>query len=183
MSGNSWWIGYGFGPNTGPCLPCYTRNMIKKLMVFIASIVGSFAAGAIGSLAAAPNIPTWYAALEKPLLNPPNWVFGPVWSVLYLLMGIALALVILEPGKRKKKKAYFWFGTQLVLSTLWSLVFFGLHSPWLGVAVIIVLIASILMTIMEFYELKKPAAWLLVPYIAWVSFATYLTIGIAWLNS
>jgi benzodiazapine receptor len=157
--------------------------MGRRVIVFIISIIGSFAAGAIGSLATAPNIPSWYAALNKPPLNPPNWIFGPVWSVLYVLIGIALALIILEPSKRSKKKAYFWFGLQLVLNALWSLVFFGLHSPWLGVAVIIALIISIAMTIREFYQIKKYSAWLLVPYLVWVCFATYLTIGIALLNS
>ena len=151
-------------------------------MVFVLSITASFAAGAIGSLATISNIPSWYAALEKPALNPPNWVFGPVWSTLYLLMGIALALIILRASKRSKKKAYIWFGTQLVLNTLWSLVFFGLHSPWLGVIVIVALIASILLTIREFYHINKYSAWLLVPYLTWVCFATYLTVGVALLN-
>jgi translocator protein len=156
--------------------------MIKKIMVFVLSIAASCMAGAIGSLGTIPNIPSWYAALEKPALNPPNWVFGPVWSTLYVLMGIALALVILEAHKQSKKKAYTWFGLQLVLNTLWSLVFFGLHSPWLGVIVIITLIASIAFTAREFYRIKKYAAWLLAPYLAWVCFATYLTIGVALLN-
>jgi tryptophan-rich sensory protein len=156
--------------------------MIKKVMVFILSITASFAAGAIGSLATIPNIPSWYAALVKPALNPPNWVFGPVWSILYLLMGVALALIILQASKRSKKKAYFWFGLQLALNALWSLVFFGLHSPWLGVVVIIALIASIIVTIRKFRNINKYSAWLLAPYLAWVCFATYLTIGIALLN-
>jgi benzodiazapine receptor len=156
--------------------------MIKKLIVFVCSIAGSFAAGAIGSLATIPNIPTWYAALNKPPLNPPNWVFGPVWSTLYLLIGVALALVILELSTGSKKKAYFWFGLQLALNALWSLVFFGLHSPWLGVVVIAALIVSIVMTIREFYGVKRLSAWLLLPYAAWVCFATYLTAGISILN-
>lgn len=151
-------------------------------MVFISSIVASFAAGAIGSLATTPNITSWYADLYKPALNPPNWVFGPVWSILYLLMGIALALVILEKTKKPKKKAYYLFGLQLLLNTAWSLVFFGLHSTWLGVIVIIALIASVILTIREFYNIKKLAAWLLAPYLAWICFATYLTIGVAILN-
>jgi tryptophan-rich sensory protein len=156
--------------------------MIKKVMVFILSIAASFAAGAIGSLATVPNIPSWYTALVKPALNPPNWVFGPVWSVLYLLMGIALALIILQASKRSKKKAYFWFGLQLALNALWSLVFFGLHSPLLGVVVIMALIVSIMVTIREFRNINKYSAWLLAPYLTWVCFATYLTIGIALLN-
>lgn len=156
--------------------------MIKKLTVFILSIIASFAAGAIGSLATIPNIPLWYAALEKPALNPPNWVFGPIWSTLYLLMGIALALIILETHKQSKKQAYVWFGIQLIFNTLWSLVFFGLHSPWLGVIAIIALITSIILTIREFYQINKYSAWLLAPYLTWVCFATYLTFGVALLN-
>lgn len=156
--------------------------MGRKVIIFIASIVGSYAAGAIGSLATIPNIPTWYAALEKPLLNPPNWVFGPVWSALYVLIGVALALVILAKTKRSKDNAYLWFGVQLALNTAWSLVFFGLHAPWVGVVVIAALIVSIIMTMCAFYPIKKAAAWLLIPYVMWVSFATYLTISIAVLN-
>ena len=156
--------------------------MIKKVMVFALSIAVSFAAGAIGSLATIPNIPSWYAALEKPVLNPPNWVFGSVWSMLYTFIGISLALIILESGRRAKKKAYYWFGLQLVLNALWSLAFFGLHLTWLGVVVIIGLIASIVLTIREFYGINKYASWLLMPYLAWVCFATYLTIGVAVLN-
>ncbi len=156
--------------------------MIKKFVVFAGSIAGSFAAGVIGSLATTPNIPTWYAALVKPALNPPNWVFGPVWSTLYLLMGIALALIILEPAKQSKKKAYSWFGLQLLLNAAWSLVFFGLHAPWFGVAIILALIVSIVMTIIEFYKIKRVSAWLLAPYLGWVCFATYLTVAIALLN-
>ena len=152
-------------------------------MVFVLSIAAPFTAGAIGSLATAPNIPTWYAALEKPALNPPNWIFGPVWTVLYILMGIALALVILESTKKSKKKACLWFGIQLTLNLLWSLVFFGLQSPWLGVVVIVALITGIVLTIREFYRFNKYSAWLLVPYLAWVCFATYLTIGVALLNN
>lgn len=156
--------------------------MFKKIMVVVLSVTTPLAVGALGSLATIPNIPSWYAALEKPALNPPNWIFGPVWTTLYVLMGIALALVILESSKKSKSKAYLWFGIQLSLNLLWSLVFFGLHSPWLGVVVIVALIASIVVTIREFYTINKYSAWLLAPYLAWVCFATYLTIGIATLN-
>jgi translocator protein len=154
-----------------------------KLIVFVVSILGSFSAGAIGSLAAIPNIPTWYATLNKPPLNPPNWVFGPVWSVLYVLIGAALALVILAVTERPKKRSYFWFSLQFTLNAAWSLVFFGLHLPWLGVAVIITLIISIVMTMREFYRINRLAVWLFAPYLAWVCFASYLTVGIALLNS
>ena len=154
---------------------------MKKFAKLVASLILPFLAAAIGNLATIPNIPTWYAALEKPLLNPPNAVFGPVWSVLYLLMGVSLYLVWTAAGTHKTT-AYMAFGVQLVLNTLWSIVFFGLHLPWLGVAVIILLLLAILTTIWQFRQYSRWAAWLLVPYVCWVSFATYLTVGIAILN-
>lgn len=155
--------------------------MLKKIAVFAGSILLSFAAGGIGSLATVPNIPTWYVGLDKPPLLPPNWIFGPVWTTLYILMGIALALVILR-ASNDKRKAYAWFGAQLVLNTLWSVVFFGFHLPWLAAAIIIALIGAIIMTIITFRRLAPSATWLLVPYLAWVCFATYLNVGVAILN-
>lgn len=155
--------------------------MLKKFAVYLGSIIFSLAAGAIGSLATVPNIPTWYQQLEKPLLNPPNWIFGPVWTTLYTLMGIALALVILHRSEGKKR-AYVWFGIQLALNTLWSIVFFGFHLPWLAVIIIVALLVSIVMTIREFRRFVPATLWLLLPYLAWVCFATYLNTGIAFLN-
>lgn len=155
--------------------------MGKQIAIYIGSILVSFAAGGVGSLATIPNIPTWYASLDKPPLLPPNYVFGPVWTLLYLLMGIALALLITHKATGKKA-AYIWFGTQLALNTLWSIVFFGLHQPWFGVVVIIALIGAIVMTIITFRRFIPATTWLLLPYLAWVCFATYLTVGVALLN-
>lgn len=157
-------------------------NTLKRIGQFIASIAVPLAAGGIGSLATVPNIPTWYAGLDKPPLLPPNEVFGPVWGVLYLLMGIALFLIWIAPKQKQKRSAYIAFFTQLALNTLWSLVFFGLHLPWLGLAVILLLIAAIIWAMSECSKVSKPAMWLLLPYLLWVSFATYLTIGVAVLN-
>lgn len=156
--------------------------MLKKAAQLISSIALSFSAGAIGSLATIPNIPTWYAGLDKPPLLPPNGVFGPVWSLLYVFMGVALYLVWIAKSKQEKRRAYIAFGVQIILNTLWSIVFFGLHLPWLGVVVILILLGAIVWTMYEFWKHSKPAAYLLVPYIAWVSFATYLTVGVALLN-
>lgn len=153
-----------------------------KILKLVASIVVSFAAGAIGSLATVSNIPTWYAGLDKPWFNPPNWVFGPVWSTLYLLMGIALYLVWTAESTTSKTKAYVLFGTQLVLNTLWSVVFFGLHQPWLAGVVIAALLVTIVMTMHEFRRFSKVAMWLLAPYVAWVLFASVLNISVALLN-
>lgn len=141
----------------------------------------SFLAGAIGSLATIQAIPTWYAALTKPPFLPSNEIFGPVWTVLYLLMGVALFLVVRTPAGNKRS-AYMWFGAQLVLNTLWSLSFFGLQLPWLGIAVIVALLAAIIMTIRSFYPISRLAGYLLVPYLLWTCFATYLNLGVALLN-
>lgn len=143
----------------------------------------SFAAGFIGSIVTIANIPTWYAALDKPPLNPPNEIFGPVWSLLYLLMGVALYLVVLARASQGlKRSAYGWFAIQLALNTAWSFAFFGLHLAWLGFIVIIGLLAAIIMTIISFEAISKWAARLLYPYLLWVSFATYLTLAIALRN-
>lgn len=155
---------------------------MPRVVKLLLSIALSFVAGGIGSLATVPNIPTWYAALEKPFFNPPNWVFGPVWTLLYVLMGVSLYLIWINKGKKPKQSAYNLFGAQLVLNALWSIVFFGLHQPWLAVIVIMALLTTLTLTIRSFAPYSKMAAWLLVPYIAWVSFATTLNISIALLN-
>lgn len=155
-----------------------------KPLKLAVSVIIPFVAGAIGGLVTTPNIPAWYANLAKPALNPPNVVFGPVWSVLYLLMGISLYLVWASPAQKGKSKtpAYLFFAVQLVLNVLWSIVFFGLHQPAAAVGVIVLLVAAIILTGIWFYRLSKPAAYLLIPYLAWTSFATYLTVGVAVLN-
>lgn len=155
--------------------------MLKKIAIFAGSILLSLAAGGIGSLATIPNIPSWYAGLDKPPLLPPNEVFGPMWTFLYILMGIALALIVIRKANGKKP-AYIWFGVQLVLNTLWSVVFFGLHQPWIAAAIIIALIASIVMTALKFRKIVPVTVWMFIPYLAWVCFATYLNIGVALLN-
>lgn len=153
-----------------------------KALKLIVSLIVSVSAGAVGSLATIPNIPTWYAALDKPWLNPPNWLFGPVWTTLYILMGISLYLVWTSVVKGDKRSAYMFFSAQIILNALWSLVFFGLHMPWLGVVIIVLLLVAIAITMRTFWKFSHVASWLLVPYIAWVSFATYLTIAIASIN-
>jgi benzodiazapine receptor len=153
---------------------------LGKLIVSIAVCQG---AGLIGSIFTFREIPTWYATLAKPSFNPPSWIFGPVWITLYALMGIALYLV-LQKGieKRNVKKAVALFGIQLVLNSLWSVIFFGLKDLSLAFLEILVLLGFILATIVRFYHLDKKAAYLLLPYLAWSSFATYLTFTIWTLN-
>lgn len=164
---------------------------INNIFKLIIAIVISEAAGVVGSLFTTPAIPTWYANLARPELAPPNWIFAPVWTTLFALMGIALFLVwqqhshILENVRmlRVWKIGIALFFAQLVLNTLWSIIFFGLRSPGWAFIEIIFLWFAILATIIVFAKISKPAAWLLVPYIIWVSFAGYLNFSIWQLNS
>lgn len=131
-----------------------------------------------------PAIPTWYQALNKPFFNPPNFVFGPVWTILYLLMAIAFYIVWNSKTKKKaeKERAIHLFLIQLALNFSWSIVFFNLHQLLFSFGVITALWLSILFTIHAFYRISKPAAYLLIPYILWVSFASILNLFIVLLN-
>lgn len=153
-----------------------------KIIKLLTCIMASLAVGAIGSIATIPNIPIWYAGLDKPWFNPPNWIFGPVWTILYVLMGVALYLVWTSQSKRGKRRAFALFGIQLFLNTAWSIVFFGLHTPWAAVGIIALLLIFIIITMIEFRRFSRIAMYLLVPYLAWVSFASLLNISIAVLN-
>jgi tryptophan-rich sensory protein len=155
------------------------KNWIKLGVAIIVSEL----AGIIGSVFTSPNIAGWYNTLQKPELAPPNWVFGPLWTTLFALMGIA-AFLIWRKGldKRGVKIALGIFIGQLVLNTLWSIIFFGQQSPGGAFIEIIILWLAIVATIIAFARISKLAAWLLVPYIAWVTFATYLNHSIWMLN-
>ncbi len=155
---------------------------MNKVLKFIISIAIPFIAGSIGSLATFPNITSWYATLEKPLFSPPNWLFGPVWTLLYVLMGVSLYLFWTSKSKGVKTNAFIAFGIQVVLNTLWSVVFFGFHSPIGGIIVIVLLLAAIAFTIRYFWHFSKTASYLLLPYILWVGFATVLNISIVAIN-
>ncbi len=155
------------------------RNFLK----LAGSIVLCELVGIISTSFTIASIPTWYRALNKPFFSPPNWVFGPVWTILYALMGVSLYLVWKRGAKNKKaKKAVLYFMIQLAFNFLWSLVFFGLHSPMLAFVTIVFLWITILVSIMKFYPLSKTAAYLLIPYIIWVSFASILNLSIVVLN-
>ncbi|MBI3956126.1 tryptophan-rich sensory protein [Candidatus Gottesmanbacteria bacterium] len=160
--------------------------MIKNGKLLVVALFVPQLAGAIGSLFTVPAISGWYAGLDRPMFSLPNWVFGPVWTTLFLLMGVALYLILLIPksgGKgRQRKQAVILFGVQLVLNTLWSFIFFGLHSPGLAFVEIISLWIAIAATIGSFYRLSRIAAYLLIPYILWVSFAAFLNYAIWRLN-
>jgi tryptophan-rich sensory protein len=181
-------------------------NYIKLLV----SIIICQLAGAIGSIFTVPSIKEWYATLNKPSINPPSWIFGPVWTALFLLMGISLYLVwskgfvVSAPGGpasgwknikawnplSQKLNAGSWqkinivliFALQLVLNILWSVIFFTLHQPGLAFFELLMLWFAILYTIINFYRISKVSAYLLVPYILWVTFAGFLNYSLWMLN-
>ena len=158
---------------------------IKKDLI-LACIVGillSLGVGLISSIVTKNAIPIWYENLEKPFFSPPNWVFGPVWTFLYTLMGIAIGRVWFF-GRRHLwgKTAIYHFLSQLILNGLWSLVFFGLRNPALSMVVIVILWILIQRTIFWFRLVDKKASIILYPYIIWVSFASILNAFIIYLN-
>ena len=149
----------------------------------IVSIIICQAIGGIGSIFTAPSIPTWYASLAKPWFTPPNWVFAPVWITLFLLMGISMYLIWEKGiGKKNVKVALSVFGAQLVLNAIWSILFFGLQSPFYAFIEIIILWIAILATIISFYKISRPAGIILIPYIVWVTIASSLNYYIWILN-
>lgn len=154
-----------------------------KLVKLFAAIALCLSAGLLGSIATVSSVTTWYPTLIKPWFSPPNWIFGPVWTALYIMIGIALYLVW-EKGYAKKtvRFALWLFIVHLVFNTAWSVVFFGLHSPFGGLVIILILWTLIVALIRKFYKIQRAAAYLLVPYLAWVSFATVLNCAIWLLN-
>ncbi len=165
---------------SAPQQPIFSFSAAAQLL---AAIFLCQAAGVIGAIFTTAAIPTWYVTLLKPFFSPPNWVFGPVWTLLYTMMGVALFLIWqkrdIDP---RVHQALRWFTGQLVLNTLWSIVFFGQKDLWLAVGVILVLWYLIFKSIRQFLPISAWAGWLLAPYLAWVSFATVLNIAIAYLN-
>lgn len=155
-------------------------NIIFK---FVVSITIPLLAGFVGSIFTFSSIANWYVYLNKPTLTPPSWIFSPVWTTLFVLMGIGLFLVWKSGWERREVKiAMLAFGIQLVLNTLWSILFFGAENPGLAFIDIVLLWVAILVTIGLFSKISKTAALLLVPYVFWVSFAAYLNYGIWILN-
>jgi tryptophan-rich sensory protein len=160
------------------------RNMsIRDILKLVVSIIACLAASAIGSVFTRGAIPTWYANLEKPFFTPPNWLFAPAWTLLYILMGIA-AFLVWRKGleNRGVRIALIVFLIQLALNALWSVVFFGLESPLYGLIVISILWIAILVTIIKFFRISRVASVLMWPYLLWVTFAAVLNSSIWLLN-
>jgi len=142
-----------------------------------------FAASFIGNAATMPNIPTWYADLQKPWFTPPNWLFGPVWSLLYTGLIIAFYRILRQdPQTPGRRRAILVFCAQIALNALWSIAFFGLRSPALGLVVIVFLWLSIVANMMAFRRIDRPSSWAFPPYLAWVTFAAALNVAIFALN-
>jgi len=148
------------------------------------SIAICLLAGVLGSVFTTPAIPTWYATLIKPSFAPPNWLFFPVWTALFIMMGISLFLVWQKGLENVQIKiAISIFGVQLILNVIWSAAFFGLRSPLAGLIEICILWIFIVVTILKFMKISKTAGLLLIPYIFWVSFAAVINFFIWRLNN
>ena len=161
---------------------------LKSALVLVTFIAISFAVAAFGSVATAGNVDGWYADAEKAPWNPPNFLFGPVWTLLYLLMSIAAWLVWRERERADVRPALRLYVIQLVLNSVWTPVFFALYpvigstALWIALAIIVALDVAVLLTMIRFWRVRRAAAWMLVPYWAWVLFATTLNAALAILN-
>ena len=154
-------------------LPLPVKITLSALtMILLGGLGGYLTASAIGS---------WYSTLNKPPGTPPNWLFGPVWTILYAMIGASFAL-IWHQGHLGKTRPSFFFVLQFLLNLAWTPVFFGAHQIGAALLLLILLWLAIAATIREFARLSKPAAYLLIPYLIWVSYATYLNAGHAFLN-
>mgnify|MGYP005838745009 CR=1 FL=1 len=160
------------------------KSTLTEVLKLVISVVVCLLAGFIGSFFTTPSIPTWYATLKKPPFSPPNWLFAPVWTTLFVLMGIS-AFLVWRRGldDRLVRIALGIFGVQLILNILWSAMFFGLKSPLAGLIDISILWIAILLTIINFFKISQVASFLLIPYILWVSFAAFLNFSLWRLNT
>lgn len=156
---------------------------MQKILKIVLLVVVCAGVGFLSGMVTRESITTWYPTLVKPVFNPPNWIFAPVWTSLYIMMGIAAGLVWTSGSDKKMvKKALGFFAIQLGLNALWSYLFFGLHNPLLALVEIVLLWLTIYETYSVFSKINKIAGYLLIPYLAWVSFATLLNASIWWLN-
>ncbi len=158
-------------------------NARTPIGVLVGFILVSLGAGAFGMLFIGADTWTWYASINQPSIAPPNWLFGPVWTALYIMMGIAAAMVWSRRAAFEgAAQAMALFVLQLILNAIWTPVFFGLQDPTSALAVIIILWCAIVATLISFWRIDSRAGALLIPYLAWVSFATVLNYQFAQLN-
>ncbi len=157
---------------------------MNKITRILTVVVTCLVIGYFSGMVTRSAITTWYPTLIKPSFNPPNWIFAPVWSMLYIMMGVAAGLVWnrIDFEKETVKKALTFFAIQLALNALWSYLFFGLKNPMLAGIEVILLWLMIFETYSKFVKINKIAGYLFIPYLLWVSFASVLNISIWWLN-
>ncbi len=162
----------------------FDRKRYAKPLKLMISIFICLAAGMFGSFFTSASVDTWYETLNKPSFNPPNWLFAPVWTVLYVVMGISLFLIWSSENAARDRKstALILFSLQLLLNVVWSVFFFGLKNPFLAFLEIIFLWGTITFTIFSFHKISVSSAYLLLPYLLWVSFASVLNCSIVLLN-
>jgi translocator protein len=154
----------------------------RNIIILVICIAIPLSIGALAGIVTANNIPTWYATLNKPVFNPPNYLFGPVWTSLYILMGISAFLIFRLSASENRKRFIRAYTIQLVLNFLWSFLFFYFHSPGMALVGILLLLTAIVLTLLYAFRLHKLAGILLLPYLLWVSFATVLNAAIWSLN-
>lgn len=159
-------------------------NKMNKALRILLVVMTCVVIGYLSGMVTRESITTWYPTLVKPVFNPPNWVFAPVWTALYIMMGVAGGLVWnqIEVQPELVKKGFLFFIIQLGLNALWSYLFFGLHNPFLALIEVILLLLMIFETYVIFKKVDRIAGMLMVPYLAWVTFATILNASIWWLN-
>jgi translocator protein len=163
-------------------------SRIRSGLTLVAFVAIALAVGSLGAIATIQNVTGWYATAEKASWSPPNELFGPVWTVLYLLIGVSGWLIWREHSGTNVKPALTIYVVQLVLNALWAPVFFALYpvigiaALWLALCLIVAIDVTVLLTMLQFWKVRRAAAWMLVPYWAWVLFATTLNVAIAVLN-
>ena len=155
---------------------------MKKTSRYILALMAVFIPTALVSFFTTSQIATWYPTVIKPDFTPPSWVFAPIWTLLYIFMAIALARVWKMEATPARKKWLFAFATQLLLNLLWSVLFFALHGFLTSVIEIVVLWFSVVVLTLCSWEVDRVSFWLLIPYLAWVTFAMILNVGIWWIN-
>jgi len=155
---------------------------MNKHFKLIISMLIPLAVGFIGSFATSNSVNTWYKTLKKPIFNPPNWLFGPVWTLLFILIGLSFYFVWIENSEKQKKVAFIVYSIQLLLNLMWSFLFFGIKSPLAALVEILVLWIAIIANIIIFYNISNKAGLLLIPYLLWVTFAIVLNFSIFILN-
>ena len=149
---------------------------------FLISILLPLSLGAIAGMFTSQSVPEWYAALNRPSFNPPNWIFGPVWTTLYILMGISFFLIWKQEASKVRNRAILIFLLQLLLNFAWSFIFFYFNMIGLALVEIILLWISIVMMLVVFYKIKPLASYINIPYLLWVTFATVLNASYYFLN-